>query len=116
MSQDGSTVYPLSGEQVRTLARVKLEFINLFEENKNLHQIIIWCDSIDATQKTIIKEKNVLLNIKDDKIRNLQNQNEQEIAKYSLANDQIKKERKNKYIFMGTTIGAVILLTISLFN
>ena len=108
------TVYPFNENQVRKIARVKLEYTHLFEENKTLHEMMTWCDSVMGTQVIVIERMDGLLIIKDEKIVNLKSQNKQVLGMYELAGVMIKKERKLKWIFMGTTIVVVGFLTLSL--
>jgi len=116
MSQDGSTVYPLTGEQIRTLARVQIEFESLLDQNKTLGQMVQYCDSIKESQVLVIVQKDVQLKAKQDQIDAKQKQFVAMEAKYMLSYDQIKSERKKKQLYMGTTVAALLLLALSLLN
>jgi len=96
------------------MARVILEYDNLLEENHTLGEMMNWCDSVMDTQEQIIRGMDGLIIIKDEKITNLKLQNEQIFEMFDLVNDQVKKEKKLKWIFIGTTTFVVTLLTLSL--
>ena len=96
------------------MARVKLEYTYLFEENKTLTEMMAWCDSVIGTQVIVIERMDGLLIIKDEKIVNLKHQNKQVGEIYDLVNEQVKKERKLKWIFVGTTALVAGFLTLSL--
>ncbi len=76
--------------------------------------MMAWCDSVMGTQVVVIEGLDGLLIIKDEKIVNLKLQNEQALGMFDLVNDQVKKERKLKWIFAGTTILVAGFLTLSL--
>lgn len=96
------------------MARVILEYDNLLEQNKTLGEMMAWCDSVMGTQIQIIGGLDGLVDIKDEKITNLTLQNEQEREKYELAGVMIKKEKKLKWIFVGTTALMAGFLALSL--
>jgi hypothetical protein len=114
MSQDGSTVYPFSGKQVRTMAQVKLAYENILDQNKTLLEMTQWCDSVRETQANIIVQMDDLIVIKDEQIINKNTQIVLEREKFGLADEQTRKERKLKWVFMGTTILMAGFLTLSL--
>jgi len=114
MSQDGSTVYPFSGKQVRTMAQVKLAYENILDQNKTLLEMIQWCDSVEATHENIIVQLDDLLGIKEEKIINLKLQNQMGLEMYDMADHEIKREKKLKWIFVGTTTLLAGFLALSL--
>ena len=112
MSQNGSTVYPLSGEQVRTLARVKLEFTFLLDENKSMHEMLVWCDSITIVNDRIIKQKDIQLLSKDQVIKDLDKIIIFKDDKFKLSEEQQNKLKNQKNLFIGTTLLTTLLLII----
>lgn len=76
--------------------------------------MVDWCDSISGLNQIIIIEKDLQLALKDRQI------NDQAIIiglqddKFKVAEGQIKKQSAMKHLFLGTTILAAIVLTISL--
>ena len=97
------------------MARVLLEYENVLEQNKTLWEMKVWSDSIKAMQMNTIVELDDLLRIKEEQITNKDAQIVLEREKFGLANDQIKKERRLKWVFMGTTVVMAGFLTLSLF-
>lgn len=75
-----------------------------------------WCDQARIQDSISLMRKDNQLNLKDEQIANRQLKYVQMEAKFDISQDQIKKERKHKRLYMGTTTAALILLTISLFN
>ena len=114
MSQNGSTVYPFNGRQVRTMAQVKLAYENVLDQNKTLLEMMAWCDSVQGAQANVIFQLDDLLIIKDEQIINKNTQIVLEREKFGLAENQIKKERRLKWVFMGTTVLMAGFLTLSL--
>ena len=112
--QTGTTVYPFSGEQVRTMAHVRLAYENVLEQNKTLYEMITWSDSVKDMQMNTIVALDGLLIIKEDQIENQKVQLGLERDKFELADGLIKKERKVKWVFVGISVGLAGLLTLSL--
>lgn len=108
------TQYPLNDLQMQKTARVKLEYLYLDSLNMTLKQSLYWCDSINLVQGDVIFQLDDLLMIKEDQIVNLKSQIVLGQDKFGLAENQIKKERRLKWIFMGTTIVMAGFLTLSL--
>jgi len=111
---DGLTQYPLNDLQMQKTARLKLEYIHLDSINMTLYAMIAWSDSVKDMQMNIIVGLDDLVIIKEDQISNLKSQIVLEKDKFWLAGDQIKKERRLKWIFMGTTVVMAGFLTLSL--
>lgn len=95
---------------MRKTARLKLEYLSLLEENKSIHQMLGWCDSVRTTHMNVVIQLDDILSIKEEKIRNLQAQYNLAEGKYDLANTQLKKEKRKKGFFIGTTITAGIII------
>lgn len=114
-SQDGSTVYPFNESQLRKLARLKIEYTFLLDENRTLSQMVSWCDSISQADSTIISELNNQLDLKDQLLlnRNLTIQQWQE--KFNTADSQTLIERKRKGLYFITTLAALGLLVATQF-
>jgi len=112
MSQDGSTAYPFSGEQIKTLARVKLEFTFILEENKSMYEMLRWCDSIEAVQQAIIGEKDVQLGLKNQQIDALDNIVSFNIQKFDLSEKQGKRFKRQRNLSIGTAAAVILLLII----
>jgi hypothetical protein len=99
---------------MRKTARLKLEYLNLLESNMNLVEMINHCDSMyQAELNATIGLYNVV-SIRDEQIINLTNQRNLEREKYQLADQRVAKHIIQKFIWMGATITAVVLLTFSL--
>ena len=112
MSQDSLTVYPFTGNQVRTMSRVLLEYENVLAQNKTLWEMTQWSDSVKSTQMNVIVQLDDLLVIKEDQIGNLKHQIVLEQDKFGLAGEQIRNERGWKRFWMvatGLTAGFLAL-------
>lgn len=112
MSQDSLTVYPFSGNQVRTMARVILEYENVLDQNKTLWEMKQWSDSVKSMQMNVIVQLDDLIVIKDDQIGNLQQQIVLEQDKFWLAEQEIKHQRGWKRFWIvatGLTAGFLAL-------
>ena len=96
------------------MAQVRLAYENVLDQNKTLLEMVAWCDSVRESQTDIIIQLDDLLGIKEEKITNLTLQNEQEQVRFDLVNDQVGKQRKLKWVFMGTTVLMAGFLTLSL--
>ena len=96
------------------MARVKLAYENVLEQNKTLWEMKQWSDSVKATQMNVIVQLDDLLTIKEDQIVNLKLQNQMGSEMYDLANREIKREKKVKWVFVGISFGLAGLLTLSL--
>lgn len=115
-SQDGSTIYPLTEFQLRQLGAVKRQYNYLLWENDTLKKMMILCDSIIGVDDTVFEAKDEQIALQ---VRQLVNRQETILEwenKYMLSEEQIKKERRKKSLYFGTTLGAVVLLVISLFG
>lgn len=99
---------------MRKTAQLKLEYINLYEDHVSLMGIMEWCDSVQSAQGSVIIQLDGLLEIKENQISNLKSQIILEQDKFGLADSQIKRERRLKFIFIGTTVLMVGFLTLSL--
>ena len=107
MSQLGLTVYPLSGDQIRTLARVQLEFEFLLDQNRSMAEMLSWCDSIEAVQSSIIYQKDLQLQAKDEMLNARQQQYMALDAKFLIAEQQVKRERRKKNLYFTITLAAL---------
>ena len=96
------------------MAQVRLAYENVLAQNKTLWEMKQWSDSIKALQMNTIVQLDDLLIIKEDQIGNLKQQIVLERDKYGLAEGMIKKEKKLKWIFVGTTALMAGFLTLSL--
>lgn len=96
------------------MAQVKLAYENVLDQNKTLLEMMAWCDSVQGAQANVIFQLDDLLIIKDEQIINKNGQIVLEREKFGLAENQIKKERKLKWVFMGTTVLMAGFLTLSL--
>ena len=99
---------------MRKTARLKLEYINLLEDNKSLGEMMNWCDSVMGTQTVVIEGLDRFIVIQDEQNSNLKSQIVQHVAKYALADDEIRRQMMLKWIFVGTTILMAWFLTLSL--
>ena len=115
MSQDGSTTYPFSENQVRTMGRVKIEHTFLLDENKNLKEMMEYCDSVAKSDSLVIIQYMIQIRVKNDMLDNREDKHD--ILKLQLNNcaDQVKRERRKKFLYLGTTVGALSLLVLGLF-
>ena len=114
MSGQGSENYPLSGKEIRTLARLLIEYDHLLAQNKTLEQMVTYCDSITEADSTAIHSLQEEINIK---VQQLNNRNDViGLTEEQLENtrEQVKFERRRKFLYLITTAGALVLLTISL--
>ena len=93
---------------------MKLEYIHLDSLNMSLVEALNHCDSVKDAQRNVIIQLDDLLGIKEDQIENLKQQNVQYEYKYVLSAGAIKKERKLKWIFLGSTVVMAGFLTLSL--
>lgn len=109
---NGLTQYPLNDFQMRKTARLKLEYISLLEENKSIHEMLEWCDSVRVGHMNVIIQLDDILAISQAKVRNLMTQYDLAEGKYELANDQITIERKQKFLFMGATAVAITVVIV----
>jgi len=116
ISQPGSTRYPLNEFQMRQAARVQLEYIFLFDQNKSMYDMLRMYEKARIQDSISSVEKDKQLAFKEDQINNRQLKFVTMEAKYKMSQDQIKAERKRKRLYAGTTVAALALLTISLFN
>ena len=96
------------------MARVKLEYIHLDSLNMSLVEALNHCDSVKDAQRNVIIQLDDLLGIKEDQIENLKQQNVQHEYKYVLSAGVAKKERKLKWIFLGSTVVMAGFLALSL--
>jgi hypothetical protein len=96
------------------MAQVKLAYENVLAQNKTLWEMKQWNDSIKALQMNTIVGLDDLLVVKEQQIGNLKQQVALNRDMFELANDQIRKERKLKWIFVGTTAVMAGFLTLSL--
>jgi len=99
---------------MRKTARLKLEYIHLDSMNMTLTQALAQCDSVQDVQVDVIIRLDDLLGIKEDKIVNLKLQNQMGLEMYDMADHAIKREKKLKWIFVGTTVLMAGFLTLSL--
>ena len=76
--------------------------------------MVAWCDSIKEAQANIIVQLDDLLLIKDEQIINKNMQIVLGREKFGLAENQIEKERKLKWIFLGSTVVMAGFLALSL--
>ena len=107
MSQPGSTPYPFSDFQVRQVARVKLEYKNLLEQNKSRYEMLQWCEQGRLHDSIANAEKDIQLALKDDQINNRQLALVQMEGKYLLTDEQMRKEKGKKNLYFTTTLIAV---------
>ena len=112
--QTGTTLYPFTGEQVRTMAHVKLAYENVLEQNRTLLEMVDWCDSISELNHIAISEKDLQLKLKDRQIQDQVLIIGLQDDKFKVAEKQINKQSTLKHLFIGTTILAAIVLTVSL--
>lgn len=96
------------------MARVMLEYTFLLEQNKNLMQMVDWCDSISAMNQVVISEKDLQLMLKDRQIQDQALIIGLQDDKFNAAEKQISKQSAMKHLFLGTTVLAAIVLTITL--
>ena len=115
MSQDGSTAYPFSEHQVRTMGYVKCEFLYMIDDLKKADGMLAWCDSINAQQTAIVQQKDTQLVEKDNIIGSQVKIISLKDEQIKLSKEQVNVERKKKRLFMGTTAVTLVLLVISLF-
>jgi len=108
------TAFPFSDDQVRKLARVKIEYTFLLEQNKSLTEMLTWCDSIGRLDCIALEQKDIELKLKDDMLYNREQVIIHWEEKYDLSATHVKKERRRKYLYMGTTASALALLVFSL--
>lgn len=114
-SQDGWTTYPFNESQLRKLARLKIEYTFLLDQNRTLSQMVMWCDSISRTDSLIISELNNQLDLKDNLLANRNTTIQKWQDKFDIASSQTTIERKRKRIYFITTLAAVSLLIASQF-
>lgn len=96
------------------MAQVKLAYENVLEQNLTLLEMNRWCDSVRQAHVNVIVQLDDLLMIKEEKIVNLKKQNEVSQDMFQLANDQIRKENRLKWVFVGTTVLMAGFLTLAL--
>jgi len=116
MSQNGSMRYPFSKTQVRTIGRVKIEYTFLLDENKSLKQMVEYCDSVATENNVVILEKNREIQIRQDMLKNRDEKYVIMERQVNTCEYQIKKERRKRYMYIGTTGVAVALLVIALLS
>ena len=110
---DGLTQYPLTDLQMRKTARLKLEYINLFENYTTLSQAKEWCDSIRKANIIVLQKKDLQLTLKERQVEDLNKIILLKDTKFDVAVDQSKKIRQQRNIFIGTTIlGGLLLLLV----
>ena len=114
MSQNGLTLYPFSENQVRTMGRVRLEYTFLLEENKNMRQMLDYCDSIVKADSLVIVQQNIQIRIWSTIVENRDDRYNLMKEQLNNCTDQIKKERRKRFLYMGTTAGALTLLVLVL--
>ena len=113
-TQTGLTQYPLNDLQMRKTARLKLEYIHLDSMNMTLTQALMHCDSVRSSQQTVIVFLDDLIIVNQEQLINQKEQIQVQREKYALAYGMVKKEKKLKWIFVGTTGFALALLALSL--
>jgi ATP-dependent helicase/DNAse subunit B len=96
------------------MAQVKLAYENVLEQNMTLLEMNRWCDSVKQAHMSVIVKLDDILQIKEEQIDNLKIQIGVNHDMFELANDQIKKERRLKWVFVGTTVVMAGFLTLSL--
>ena len=96
------------------MAQVKLAYENVLDQNKTLLEMMAWCDSVQDAQANVIFQLDDLIVIKDEQIINKNTQIVLEREKFGLAEGLIKRERKLKWIFVGTTALMAGFLALSL--
>lgn len=104
ISQPGSTLYPLTEFQMRQAARVQLEYTFLLDQNKSMYEMLQWCEQARVQDSIALAERDVQLDLKDQQIANRQKSLIQWEAKYQIIDEQRRKERGRKNIFLTTTI------------
>lgn len=115
-SQGGSTTYPLTEFQLRQLGAVKLQYNYLLWENDTLRKMMILCDSLIGIDDNVFEVKDKQIALQVNQLANREKVISQWKDKYTLSDQQVKKERKKKNIYFCTTIGVLALLVVSLVN
>ena len=98
------------------MARVKVEYTFLLDENKSLKQMVEYCDSMVAVSNVVILEKNKQIQTRQDMLKNRDEKYVFMETQFNTCEYQIKKERKKRYMYMGTTGVAIGLLVIALLS
>lgn len=115
-SQNGSTLYPFTEPQVRTMAELRIHYEYILDRNNDLTQLIRYCDSIRTVDNRIIKEMTSQIGLQKNLIANKDAEIEQWEGKFGAAEDQIRIEKRKRIIYQVTTgvsFGlAVVLLVI----
>ena len=113
---DGLTQYPLNDLQMRKTARLMIEYTFLLDQHKTMGEMLTWCDSIHVADSIAIEGFRETIRAKDDQLANRQKKHVAMEAKFLLSKEQVKKEVKKKRLYLGTTIGALALLVLSMIN
>jgi len=98
------------------MARVKVEYTFLLDENKSLKQMVEFCDSMSTASNVVILEKNREIQIRQDMLKNRDEKYVIIKRQVSTCEYQIKKERRKRFMYMGTTAGAFTLLVLALLS
>lgn len=96
------------------MSRVKLEVEYLWEQNLTLTQSLAWCDSVRNLQMDVINTLSDMMDTSEKQNMNLQSQILHERAKTELGQYQVKRHKRLKWVFVGTTVVTTTLLTLSL--
>ena len=116
MSQNGSTVYPFSGDQVRKMGQVKLEYTFLLDENMLLKEMLMHCGQLADVDSTLLSQYAEQLQLQEIMLYNSRKAYNFTEEKYSAMEQEAVKQKKRKYLYIGTTSTLVVVLLLVLFN
>lgn len=102
-SQNGSTQFPFTESQVRTMGEWKITYDYILERNNDLTELVRFCDSIRKVDNRIMSNMATMINTQRDLLVNKDLEIEQWEGKFGTAEDQVKIERRKRRLYQVTT-------------